>query len=107
MTKVKVIETIVEDGYPNGSLTCNNCGWVHHMGEGFKKHIIEHCPNCHSVDYRIQKEVIYWDKTLDRGRKDSGENFYFILDNGLHIRYKTRNIHTTYYSDREFARLMR
>lgn len=95
MIKAEVFETVDVD-YKGGRIECA-CGWTHDLGDGFNIFKITTCPNCDkTITTRIQNKVSYWDKSRRKMRHDVGDNRYFVLSNGIHVRYFVGHINTHY-----------
>lgn len=89
MNKNASITTTVDTNYKGGFIRCEECGWSHTLGDGFNQHYLESCPNCDdSITTRIQDKVVYNDKQHSGLRADLGNNHYFAMSNGVHVRYK-------------------
>lgn len=95
MTKQAEIIKTNDLNYNQGYVMCN-CGWVQKLGDGFNGYHISSCPNCDkTIDIRNQRKVIYGDGENKQNMSvDIGENWYFVLTNGINVRYK-KNVHTT------------
>ena len=79
-------------GYKDGFVACA-CGWRHELGDGFNGYHIASCPSCTpTLNTLLQRKVIYNDKQHPKLRADIGSNYYFVLSNGIQIRYKTAGI---------------
>jgi hypothetical protein len=84
MEKANIHKTI-DTNYKGGKVICK-CGWEHPLGDGFNVYHIDNCPNCTpELKTRAQRKVTYWGgKNMTA---DIGENIYFVLSNGINIRY--------------------
>lgn len=87
MKTAEVLET-KDMNYKNGYVECA-CGWRHEFRDGFNGHHIASCPFCDlKLDIREQRKVTY-------GRRNNltveiGKHWYFVMSNGIHVRYKKR-----------------
>lgn len=77
----------VDTNYKKGLVKCR-CGYFKELGDGFNRYFIESCPKCDKgVQTRDQRKVIYYDSGRGSLRADIGSNVYFVLSNGIHVRY--------------------
>lgn len=83
-------------GYRGGFINCA-CGWKHDLGDGFNGYHIANCPQCTpELHTHSQRKVMYNDKIHPRLRVDIGDNRYFVLSNGLNVRYAALHIQSYY-----------
>jgi len=95
MERAKIYKS-VDTNYKGGFVECK-CGYHKDFGDGFNQYHIENCPECTpELKTRTQETVQYWDKDRRMMRVDKGENIYFVIDNGINVRYKAENIVTSY-----------
>lgn len=79
------INKTVDTKYKNGFVLCN-CGYKKELGDGFNQHYIDNCPNCTAELTTInQRKVIYGGNKCMTA--DIGTNIYFVISNGIHVRY--------------------
>jgi len=103
MQKAEVTET-VDLKYKAGYIQCA-CGWRKELGDGFNGYHIANCPSCTSgLATRDQRKVTFGQRnnlTVEIGR-----NIYFVLSNGIHVRYSANVISRhTGLSERQADRL--
>lgn len=91
METAKVIKTI-DWAYKNGFAQCQ-CGWRQYFENGFNEYHIERCPECSDIEIRHQRKVTYGSR--NNYTVEIGDNYYFVLSNGIHVRFKQR-IYNTY-----------
>ena len=86
MDNAKVYKT--DDlNYKNGFVKCK-CGYNHPLGDGFNGYYIESCPDCTpTLKTRNQRKVIFGKR--NNLTVEIGKNIYFVLSNGIHIRYSS------------------
>lgn len=79
--------------YKGGFVHCDACNWHHELGDGFNGYHVNACPSCTpDLETRSQRKVVYNDKIHSGLRVDIGHNGYFVLSNGIHVRYETSGI---------------
>ncbi len=84
----------VDTNYKDGFVQCD-CGWKQSLGDGFNQYYIGSCPDCDpTISTRNQRKVTY-------GRPNNltveiGDNIYFVLSNGIHVRFK-KHIYETHH----------
>jgi hypothetical protein len=84
METAKVIKTDDLD-YKKGFVQCA-CGWRKELGDGFNGYHIATCPKCDpTITIRHQERVVWGTKT--GMNVEIGDNQYFVLSNGIHVRY--------------------
>jgi len=85
MQKAEITET-KDLNYKAGYIECA-CGWRKELGDGFNGYHIANCPNCTAaLTTRNQRKVIFGENK--RLTAEIGENWYFVLSNGIHVRYQ-------------------
>jgi len=96
MKNANVSET-VDLKYKSGYVKCLNCNWRKELGDGFNGYLIDSCPNCTpELETHYQRKVMYNDKVHRPLTVEIGTNIYFVLSNGIHVRYEA-HIYQTYH----------
>lgn len=87
MERAAITET-VDTNYKGGFVKCA-CGWFKEFGDGFNQYHIANCPACTpQLKTRDQRKV-----TTGRPgnlKVEIGRHTYFVLDNGIHVRYSAQ-----------------
>lgn len=73
--------------YKQGFVECL-CGWKKELGDGSNGHYILLCPDCTpNLSLRLQEKVMYG--TPKNMTVELGYHYYFTIEQGLSIRYKS------------------
>ena len=84
MKRTEITQT-VDTGYKAGFVKCS-CGYQKDLGDGFNQYHIDHCPECTpELETRSQRKVMYGSK--NSYTVDIGKPVYFVLSNGINVRY--------------------
>ena len=85
-----------KDGYKNGWIKCQACGWSHDLGDGFLQTVIETCAKCDpTVSTHTQRKVIVSSKT-GRGFDVHLGRFEYMHTQSICVWYEwheTRRVH--------------
>lgn len=103
--KTAIIYKTIDKKYKDGEVVCV-CGYKKTLGDGFNTYLIKNCPSCTpELETRIQRKVTYFDKVRRTLRADIGQNIYFVLSNGINIRYESNFITTHFGSEKKLNNL--
>lgn len=92
--KSEVLETL-DLKYKGGYVQCQ-CGYKKELGDGFNGYLIDGCPACEKVKTLTREKVTYFDKRINNLVCEHGTHTYFILSNGIHVRYAAVVTNRTY-----------
>ncbi len=99
--KKAFINKIVDTNYKDGFVSCK-CGYKKDLGDGFNQYHIDNCPSCtKELETRQQRKVVFYDEDEKRLKAEVGTNIYFVLSNGIHVRFE-KVINQTYYGSERY-----
>ncbi len=94
--RAKVVKT-VRDGYKDGYVECNRCGWHLDLGPGYQKYLIQTCPSCDIELYTETTRKVVTGESERDCTAELGTFFWFGLDNGVWIVFKKVLAKTLYH----------